>query len=448
MFSVPSERFIRGIHYGQNEVLEAFDAGQARFFMLNWHRRARKTTLAINLMIREAYKHERSVYVYVAPTYKQGKAIIWRDPNMLFSYLPPRSDLKWERNESELFVEFPNKSVIQIKGADDPDSLRGIDARGVVFDEWALMKELIWSEIFLPIIRKDQSKWAMFIFTPKGTNHAYTMWNRYASDLHPDWFLSFLDGETSGLYPADELSAARLEMPTSLYDQEIRCSFITDEDRVLITSRMLENLKANVVFEDTDRVFISCDPSLGGDECVAYAFRETEIIDELFIRGERDPGKICNHLVAFGIKNGTDEYVVDGINVGASICALLSDQGKIVHTYVNSEKADEPERFENRRAEAAWNAYEMCLSGNVAYPDDEELRRQITAQTYTSSSKGRFKLDDKESIRQRIGRSPDRYDAWVMGLDTLKRLEVMTPEEKRDIDRTTRSFVQLGPMAV
>ena len=216
----------------------------------------------------------------------------------------------------------------------------------------------------------------------------------------------------------------------------------------MVTSRMLESLKSNVVFEDTDRKFISCDPSLGGDECVSYAFQETKIVDELYIRGERDPGKICNHLVAFGIKNGTDEYVVDAINVGSGICALLSEQNKNVHNYVNSEKANEPERFQNRRAEAAWTAYEMVLNGNVAYPEDEELRRQISAQTYTSSSTGKFKLDDKELIRQRIGRSPDRYDCWVMGLDTLNRLDVMTPKEEVNMTKMMKTYAPLGPMAV
>jgi shikimate 5-dehydrogenase len=60
----------------------------ARFKVLRWHRRARKTTLGLNILIRAAASNHGHTYVYVAPTYKQAKAIIVRDPMMLSRYLP------------------------------------------------------------------------------------------------------------------------------------------------------------------------------------------------------------------------------------------------------------------------------------------------------------------------------------------------------------------------
>jgi hypothetical protein len=80
---IPTKEFCKTIHTGQKKVLRAFDRKEARFFILNWARRHRKTTTAINILSKEAVKNPNSVYLYVGPTYKQAKNIIWRDPNML-----------------------------------------------------------------------------------------------------------------------------------------------------------------------------------------------------------------------------------------------------------------------------------------------------------------------------------------------------------------------------
>lgn len=155
-------------------VLQDFDDKIVRFFLLNWHRRARKTTLALNLLIKEACTNSKSRYGYLTSTYKAAKNIVWRDPNMLKRYVPKEVVKKF--NESELYVEFKNGSILSLHGSDDPDSLRGLDFRGVVIDEWALVKEIVWNEILRPIIAQNKERWAMFIFTPKGMNHAYHMW--------------------------------------------------------------------------------------------------------------------------------------------------------------------------------------------------------------------------------------------------------------------------------
>ena len=100
-------------HKWQLEILKVFDERVARFFLLCWHRRARKTTLILNLLIRECVKNPKKVYGYIAPTYTQAKSIIWRDPNMLDKYLP--KELVLRKNESELYAEFDNGSILAIK---------------------------------------------------------------------------------------------------------------------------------------------------------------------------------------------------------------------------------------------------------------------------------------------------------------------------------------------
>ena len=363
-------------HKWQLEFLKLFDSREdngKRFYQLNWHRRSRKTTLGLNVLIRECVRNRNSVYLYIAPTYKQAKSIVVTDPNMLKKYLPYQIG---ELNESELRVNIKNGSVLQIKGADDPDSIRGINCKGVVIDEWAFVKPEIWENILRPIITQDKNRWAIFTFTPAGQNHAYDYWDK--SRAWPEWYHSILRASESGLIAQDELEKARLEMPVALFDQEFECSFTTQESFSLITSYALENCrnvlsKRNNQTGQTKKVIV-CDPSMGGDECVIYVLEENEIIDQRYIH-ERDTMKIVGELSILSAKHKVDDIAVDVIGIGRGIADRLKELGKRVIEIQSAEKADETERFYNRRTEMWWYASEVIGKSEVPYLQDVELRR-------------------------------------------------------------------------
>ena len=159
------------------------------------------------------------MYAYLAPTYVSAKNIVWRDPNMLSKYLPISRVLR--KNESELYIEFDNGSILKILGADKPDALRGSDWCGVGLDEFALQKREIWEEILRPIIAQDDKRWAIFAFTPKGVNYAHELWVK--SKEWDGWIQSMLKGSQSGLLEEDQLIQAKKEMTDALYNQEIEC---------------------------------------------------------------------------------------------------------------------------------------------------------------------------------------------------------------------------------
>ena len=429
---IPNDRFNSGIHDFQLDVMREFDRGR-RLFYLRWHRKSRKTTLAINLLIREAILNPKSVYDYVGPTYKQSKGIIWRDPNMLFSYLPPEhiDAVGWEKNESELFIRFRNGSLIQVKGGDDPDSLRGPDVRGVVLDEWALMKLEIWHEIYRPIIAQGGGRWSMFIFTPKGMNHAFEM-EQFAK-ASKDWYTSALPASKSGLIPEDELIKARAELPTAIYDQEFEVSYITDEERVLISSRMLEDLGIypERPHQKHCRV-IACDPSMGGDECVIYAGEDYDIIGEKILH-ERNTMVIVGEIAIMCEKWGTNEVVVDVIGLGQGIADRLDEIGKNVHRFNSAEKAIDFSHFTNCRSEAWWLTMKAVETHTPNVIQDLELRRQLSAVRYkTVDSNGKIKLDPKDDTKKLLGRSPDRADTYVMMVWAMTQVDPIDPRQVSD----------------
>ena len=78
-------------------------------------------------------------------------------------------------NESELRVDYPNGARIQLFGADNPDSLRGLALWGVVFDEYSQQPSSIFPEIIRPALA-DNKGYAIWIGTPKGHNSFYDLY--------------------------------------------------------------------------------------------------------------------------------------------------------------------------------------------------------------------------------------------------------------------------------
>lgn len=167
------------------------------------------------------------VYYHIFPTFGEAKDTVWRTPDMLFKIIP--EELIAKTNESELVVYFKNGSIIQLKGADDPDALRGPNPVGIVFDEFAKMKFATWG-VLEPILRANDG-WAWFIGTPIGKNHLFKLYQQGQED-HKEWYSMLLKASTSGIIAKDQLEESRKTMSQALYNQEWECEFLEGEGSV------------------------------------------------------------------------------------------------------------------------------------------------------------------------------------------------------------------------
>lgn len=205
------------IPYKPRDWQKLVHKNRAKRSVIVCHRRAGKTNLAINELIKSAFLEKGARFAYIAPTYKQAKIIAW---DILKHYLRPVPGVVF--NESELRADLPNGSRVTLYGSDNPDSLRGIALWGVVFDEYSQQKPNIFSEIVRPALA-DHQGWAMWIGTPKGQNSFYELY-KYAKEAE-GWFHMLLKASESGLIAEEELKEARREMSRDEYDQEFECSF-------------------------------------------------------------------------------------------------------------------------------------------------------------------------------------------------------------------------------
>jgi len=212
------------IPYHPRDWSLAFHNSKKRWIVLVIHRRAGKTTAAINHLQRDALTKAHTRYAYIAPTYKQAKAVAW-DILKHYSRVVPGV----EYNEAELTCKYPNGSKITLYGADNPDSLRGIGLWGVVFDEYSQQPANIFTEIIRPALA-DHSGYAIWIGTPKGKNEFYRLYagldeEGKQREKLDEWLRVLLTVEDTTTIPAEELESNRATMTRDEFAQEWYCSF-------------------------------------------------------------------------------------------------------------------------------------------------------------------------------------------------------------------------------
>lgn len=214
------------LHPGQQDIF--FD--EARYKVVAAGRRFGKSFLAAVTLFVEAARTEKTrsdgvtidlsleeVY-YVAPTFEQGKKILWPLLKELGHEL---IEQKYENTGTLTLV---NGRRISIKGADRPDSLRGVGLSYVVLDEYAFMKEEVWELIISPALSHAEGG-ALFIGTPDGKNHFYTLWQRGYDEAFPDWKSWLFASADNPYLPVREIEEARNRMSVDRFRQEMEASF-------------------------------------------------------------------------------------------------------------------------------------------------------------------------------------------------------------------------------
>lgn len=212
----------------QLPVFEAFDRGIKRFCEV-WHRRSGKDSTFINAAVREMYKRKGTYWV-LYPELKQGRKIFWDGMNKegfkLREHFPP--ELVIGMNNLEMKIELENGSMFQVVGADKLDKrLVGTNPIGVIFSEYSLMSPATWD--FVRPILLENDGWAAFLFTPRGKNHAFDLWNAVRDN--PLWHTSLLTvNETRRDAPGEAKFNQPVMTPEGIHE-EVKAGM--DEDLVL-----------------------------------------------------------------------------------------------------------------------------------------------------------------------------------------------------------------------
>jgi len=238
------------LHSGQAKVL----GSRARFKVVVAGRRWGKTITAKGAVMKEARKGRRIIW-YVAPTYRMAKDIFWAE---LVESIPRG----WIRkmNETLMWIRLVNGTEIHLKGADKPDTLRGVGLDYVVMDETQDMKEDTWIRVLRPTLSSTGGG-ALMIGTPKSYNWFYDQYmrgqdeKRRAANEWESWQFPTI---TSPFIPISEIEAAKADMDEKSFRQEYEASFESMSGRVYYAFDRREHV-GQYAFDPTLPIWVGMD---------------------------------------------------------------------------------------------------------------------------------------------------------------------------------------------
>ena len=190
----------------------------ARFKIIAAGRRTGKSRLAAWTLIINALQTNKGQVFYVAPTQAQARDILW---NTLLELGHP---VIKSNHINNMHITLINGAIIALKGADRPETMRGVSLKYLVMDEYADMKPSVWEQILRPALA-DQRGGAMFIGTPMGRNHFYDlfMYGKIGEDeSYKSWHYTSYDNP---LLAPEEIDIAKKSMSSFAFRQEFMASF-------------------------------------------------------------------------------------------------------------------------------------------------------------------------------------------------------------------------------
>ena len=193
-------------------------ADATRFKIVAAGRRTGKSRLAAWMLIVNALQADKGHVFYVAPTQGQARDIMWT------TLLDLGHEVISGSHVNNLQIKLINGATISLKGADRPETMRGVSLKFLVMDEYADMKPEVFEQILRPALA-DQKGCAMFIGTPMGRNHFYELYKYAELDDDPTYKAWHFTSYDNPILDPDEIDIAKRSMSSYAFRQEFMASF-------------------------------------------------------------------------------------------------------------------------------------------------------------------------------------------------------------------------------
>lgn len=257
-----------------------------RFKVVAAGRRTGKSRLAAYLLLVNALQTTRGNIFYVAPTQGQARDIMWNTLLELGQGLIESSHI------NNLQIKLVNGIMISLKGADRPETMRGVSLKYLVLDEYADMKPDVWELILRPALA-DLKGSALFIGTPMGRNHFYELYRAAELEIDSDYKAWHYTSYDNPILEKEEIDKAKKSMSSYAFRQEFMASF---------------EARGSEMFKETWIKFSEDEPA--GDYHVAIDLAGFEEV------GKKTKSKRLDNTAIAVVKVGPDGWWVKDIIVG------------------------------------------------------------------------------------------------------------------------------------
>ena len=185
----------------------------------------------------------------------------------------------------------------------------------------------------------------------------------------------------------------------------------------LIPSYLIQMARKKTDIHTCSPLIIGLDVARFGDDSTVFCFRRGRCCLRFESFHGLDNVEVANRATFYIKEYRPAKIFIDAGGVGGGVVDILNDRGfkKIVRPVMFGSKAMLSDRYFNRRAEM-WDELRAWLASEqgVCIPDDEVLCAELSIAGKKYDSKGRLQLEEKDEIKKKLGRSPDKADALAL----------------------------------
>jgi hypothetical protein len=174
-------------------------------------------------------------------------------------------------------------------------------------------------------------------------------------------------------------------------------------------------------------VELGVDVGGGGDETVIRERRGMRAGREWKAKTDK-PEMISRMLLGAIRESGAGAVKIDSIGVGAGVVGEMRNLRELgahkarIHGVNVSEKASDPERYYNLRSQLWWECGRLAAEDRAmdlsGMDNADSTVAQLLEPHYAHDLRGRVKVELKDEIRKRLGRSPDNAEALLLAYYT------------------------------
>ena len=192
------------------------------------------------------------------------------------------------------------------------------------------------------------------------------------------------------------------------------------EDTVVSLGLVEDAVKRAVEPTRNNKLIWGLDVARFGMDRTVLAKRQGNVLLEkpIWWRGKdlmQTVGKITDMYERLPVQHRPDMIVVDAIGIGAGVVDALRQNNLPVKGVNVSESPSVGDRFMRLRDDLYWRMREWFESMSVSIPEGcDELIGELVMPRYEYRQNGKIKVETKQDLKKRLGRSPDVADAFML----------------------------------
>jgi len=359
---------------------------------------------------------------------RQVKSILWKELKLLHRMARvPLGGVMHEAPDAGL--QFPDGREIVGFSTDQPERMAGISGANVLFiiDEASGVEEPIFEAI-----EGNRAGGARIVMFSNPTRTSGTFYESHTAKRE-FWHTLHISSEESpnvkagqiiipGLATRPWVEEKRLEWGENspLYDVRVKGNFPSQAENAVIGLALVEaGLRRWEEVNADAPLEIGVDVArFGDDETVIWPRRGAKALQPTIVRSLNTievAGKVLEVVRELRREGERPRVKVDVIGYGAGTFDQLQQFKEVEAVAVNVAERATAENYAKLR-DQLWFACRDWLKEGGAIPADAKLEAELVGPVYSIDTQGRYKVESKDDMKKRLGRSPDRADALCLAI--------------------------------